>query len=71
MCMYCLTPTCPVGCPNYEGPDPEYVCDECREGIYPEDEFADIDGKRYHLDCLSDMGTKKLLKLLDVDVRTA
>ena len=68
MCMYCLTSPCPVGCPNYEEPDPEYVCDMCNEGIYHEDRFADIDGKRYHLDCLEEMGIKDLMALVGVDV---
>ncbi len=71
MCQYCLTPQCPSGCPNYEGPDPEYVCDECGEGIYSDDKYVDIDGNRYHLDCVEDMSITDLLALLGVDVFTA
>lgn len=71
MCQYCLTSPCPSGCPNYEEPDPEYVCDECGEGIYHDDKFVDIDGERYHLECLGGMDIEKLLILLGVDYFTA
>lgn len=71
MCQYCLTSPCPSGCPNFEEPDPEYICDDCHCGIYHEDEFADINGKRYHLECLEEMSIKKLMALLGVDVSTA
>ena len=71
MCQYCLTSPCPSGCPNADEPEAEFDCKYCGDGIFKEDEYVEIEGVRYHLDCLNDMGIKELLELLEVDVMTA
>lgn len=71
MCEYCLTSPCPAGCPNADEPEPTHLCKHCRDGIFCEDEFVEIEGLCYHIDCIKDMGTRELLELLGVDVKIA
>lgn len=71
MCQYCLTSPCPAGCPNADEPEATETCKYCGDGIFKEDEYAEIEGVCYHIDCLSDMGIKELLELLGVDVKIA
>ncbi len=71
MCDICLRSPCHPRCPNAEPPAAVYDCSKCKEGIIPGEKYARIDGLHYHLDCLEDMGTEKLLEFLDVDVLTA
>lgn len=47
------------------------TCDSCREDIVEGDEYCEIDGFKFHLDCLSDMTTKELLEFVGVPVMTA
>ena len=35
------------------------------------DEYAEIDGERFHIECLNDMTTREILKLFDVEIQTA
>ena len=50
---------------------PAYTCKDCGEGIVSGDEFAEIDGDYYHVECLENMTTRELLALLDVYTETA
>ena len=54
-------------------PEPRaiYRCRHCKEGIVAGEEYAEIHGDEYHLDCLEDMGMAHVLKLMMVDVREA
>lgn len=71
MCQYCLTSPCLAGCPNEDEPEAKTDCKYCGDGIFKEDEYAEIEGVCYHIDCLSDMGIKELLELLGVEVKVA
>lgn len=71
MCDICRSVPCLAGCPNAPDPPAVYACDDCGEGIVPGDEYAEIDGRYYHLDCLENMSTRELLELVGVDTRTA
>ena len=57
-----MTP-CHNNCPNAEDPPAIYTCFECHDGISVGDEYVNIDGEYYHLDCLKEMDIKDLLKL--------
>ena len=71
MCNECHHSPCHPRCPNAPEPPPVHVCAYCDESVLVGDEFVEIDGSYYHLDCVSDMGTKELLKLFEVAVSTA
>lgn len=71
MCAICHQSKCNCRCPNAPDPVGIYTCAECGEGILEGDEYVEDNGKKYHLDCLDDMGIKKALTLLGIDVQTA
>lgn len=71
MCQYCLTSPCPAGCPNADEPEPTETCKHCGDGIFCEDEYVEINGLCYHIECIGDMEPRELLELLMVDVKTA
>ncbi|MGM9645284.1 MAG: LIM domain-containing protein [Eubacteriales bacterium] len=49
-----------------------FVCEECKEGIYSGEKYYEINGKRYHRDCLLDnFSTHELLELINKKANTA
>jgi hypothetical protein len=72
MCDVCHYTPCLNGCPNQPEPEAVYTCSSCKEGIFDGEEYAEIDGSYYHLECLNDNYTiRELLNLLDIQVETA
>lgn len=71
MCSVCGMIPCHGNCPNAEEPSAFDTCSDCRHGILIGDEYVNIDGVRYHLDCLEEMDTKKLLELCGYSVKEA
>ena len=55
MCEICHYTPCLSGCPNAPDPPPAFRCHGCEEAIYPEDEYARIDGVEYCEDCIDNM----------------
>ena len=71
MCSEChCWPHLP-GCPNAPEPKAIYTCRCCGEGIIADDQYADIDGEKYHAECLENMTIYKLLDLFGVSVEVA
>ena len=68
MCSECMSNPCHPRCPNAQEPEHVYECEFCDSGIIYGDDFVEIDGKYYHVDCLD---VDELLKLMDVDVQIA
>lgn len=68
MCSVCLRTPCDSRCPNATEPEHIYECEFCDGGITYGEDFVEIDGKYYHVDCLS---VTDLLELLDIDVEVA
>ena len=71
MCSVCLRSPCDPRCPNAPEPPSVHTCKDCGEGIVSGDEFAEINGEYYHIECLENMTTRELLALLDVYTETA
>lgn len=71
MCSLCRVLPCDPRCPNAPEPLAVHTCKDCGEGIVPGDEFVEIDGEYYHLECLEDMTTRELLELFCVYPETA
>lgn len=71
MCYGCPKMVCDCRCPDAPEPQTIGTCQECGDGIQIGEEYAEINGVKYHLECLEDMPTKKLLEMLDVGVETA
>ncbi len=71
MCAICMKSPCDSRCPNAPDPPAVFNCKGCGEGILVGDEYAEIDGERYHIECLDDMTTLEILKLFDVEIQTA
>ena len=71
MCEYCQTSPCPKGCPNAEEPRPVYRCGGCRRSIMAGDEYCELSGAPYCVDCLYDMPVRDLLKLAEIEITTA
>ena len=55
MCEICYHSPCLSGCPNAPDPPAAFRCHGCEEAIYPEDEYARIDGVEYCEDCIDNM----------------
>lgn len=68
MCSECLRTPCHPRCPNAPDPEPIYDCEFCDGGITAGEDFVEIDGKYYHVDCLS---VTELLEILEIDVHVA
>lgn len=66
MCAVCMRSPCDSRCPNAPEPQSMDTCPECDEGIIFGDEYAEIDGMKYHVDCLESKDIRELLKLFDV-----
>ncbi len=71
MCEFCHSYPHLHGCPNEPEPRAIYTCRCCGEGIIADDQYADIDGEKYHTECLEDMTIYKLLDLFGVSVEVA
>ena len=71
MCSECHSWPHLPGCPNAPEPKAIFTCKHCGDGIIAEDEFADIDGDKYHAECLEDMTIYQLLGLFGVSVEIA
>lgn len=68
MCAECHSYPCHPRCPNAPEPKHVYECESCEEGICYGDDFVEIDGKCYHVDCLD---VEDLLKMMGIDIMTA
>ena len=68
MCDICRCNPCASACPN--GPDvKEYgICQMCKNEIIDGDDYIEVDGKLYHLECL---GVCDLLDILDIRIMEA
>ena len=71
MCYGCRKIVCDSRCPD--APEPKTIgkCKECGNGIQLGEEYAEIDGRKYHYDCLDYFSTRQWLELFDIDVETA
>lgn len=71
-CENCTTwhAPCSTNCPNYV---PQVVgkCTACHEDLCEGEDFVEIDGKQYHLDCVESMTTTELLELCGLTVQRA
>lgn len=70
MCYVCHQSTCSPTCPNAEEPKSVGECEYCGFSIRltEDDEFIEVDGKMYHLDCLSDMAGNEIAELFDLEI---
>ena len=66
MCSICMKCPCDPRCPNAPAPKGIDTCPCCSDEITLGEEYADIDGIKYHVDCLEDMPIRELLQLFDV-----
>lgn len=64
MCKECLQYPCHPRCPNAPEPKPVENCYRCGGGIYPEDEYAKIDGVCYCESCIDEMPYSELIPLI-------
>jgi len=71
VCAICLKSPCDSRCPNAPEPKAVYTCKYCDEGIIAGDEYAEINGDYYHIDCLEGMTARELLGMFDVGTFTA
>lgn len=71
MCSVCLKNPCEPRCPNARDPAAVYDCQKCNEGIIPGDEYTEIGGMKYHVECLEGMTIRELLQMFGVYTYTA
>ena len=67
MCMECRQYPCHPRCPNAPDPEPVYVCDECREGIFDGGKYLHLGNRRICWDCIDVMDKEDILDLFGVD----
>lgn len=66
-CEYCHTLPHLPGCPGDPEPRAVHRCKRCKEGITEGEEFYDIDGEYYHVECVEeDMSVTEILRLLGI-----
>ncbi|GFI61893.1 hypothetical protein IMSAG049_01064 [Clostridiales bacterium] len=70
-CEYCHTLPHLPGCPGEPEPRAVHRCKRCKEGITEGEEFYDIDGEYYHVECLEEMTVAEILSLLGIDKEEA
>ncbi len=70
MCEICYHSPCLSGCPNAPDPPAAFRCHGCEEAIYPEDEYARIDGVEYCEDCIDNMPYCVLVPMLGGEWKT-
>jgi hypothetical protein len=70
MCDTCLQTPCAFGCPNHE-PEQIFECGLCDQGIIAGETYAEIEGKKYHLDCLDELSISELVELCGYETYTA
>ena len=68
MCSVCKSFKCHPSCPNAPEPKRYAVCKMCHEDILDGEEMVEIEGKKYHLDCLS---ASDVLDLLEIPITVA
>lgn len=66
MCCYCLQSPCPPGCPNYDPPS-NGTCAACGDFLPIKSRIVNIDGKKYHYDCVNEMTFSEVLELAGID----
>lgn len=44
---------------------PAYICSDCQDGICLGEEYAEIGGNYYHMDCLEEMDVREVLALFN------
>lgn len=62
MCDVCRQSPCDPRCPNAPDPPTVYTCEHCGEPIVEGDEYVDVDGDYYHLECFEDCAAQILLE---------
>lgn len=62
---------CPSGCPNVPEPKGVYRCSDCDEPIVEGEEYAEIDGEYYHVECLEMKSTREILEMFGVGTHPA
>ena len=68
MCAICNSNRCHPSCPNAPEPKSYGVCKVCTENILDGEEMVEIEGKKYHLDCLE---VGHFLEMLDIPIKVA
>ena len=63
MCTVCISSPCHPRCPNAPDPKPVHHCGVCNDGIYPGDEYAEVDGNITCASCLNDMTPREVLNM--------
>ena len=63
MCSLCLQSPCDCRCPNAKPPRSYQTCPYCEEGITLGEEYAEVNGEYFHVDCLESMGVRDLLSM--------
>lgn len=71
MCEMCRMMPCSPRCPNAPEPKPEHECSKCGYGIYAGDKYLDGPAGYVCRECLDDMTSGEILKLLGESLATA
>lgn len=69
MCEYCRTTPHHPRCPLADKPQTDINCSCCNEGIVLGDEYIEVDGNYYHLNCVEMLSTCELLNIFNCDVK--
>lgn len=60
MCQLCRSYPCNPSCPNAPAPPAFGRCKWCKDEILAGDEYVDLDGDYYHVDCFDDAAVEIL-----------
>lgn len=60
-------------CPYADEPEPVSIgkCECCDKDIMTDEEYVELDGYKYHYDCLSVLSVREVLDVLEIDVKVA
>ncbi len=69
MCYLCKEAPCDVNCPSFVDSSLE-ECAECGAYVSEGQEFYDLNGYKYHKECISMLTSTDILDVLEVKPRT-
>ena len=64
MCDLCGSYPCVHNCPNSHGPIDVFRCCMCGEYVTSGEWYVKLNGKRYHEECIEQLGTTDLVELV-------
>lgn len=71
MCSICHSTPCLSACPNAKEPYSIGKCKYCGDPIYVGEEYGEIEGRKYHYECLGEFSVTDWLEIVGGQIKDA